>query len=175
MSTAVFGFVKSISQADAIVDALRGAGFPRDEISLLFPRDAYAEGVIYERSSKAPEGMAAGASTGGVIGGALGWLTGIGALAIPGLGPFIAAGPIMAALSGAALGATVGGFTGGAIGLAIPEYEARDIERKIRDGEILIAARTQTRDERSRATDILQRRGATDVACAAEGRVVELG
>lgn len=175
MTNAVFGFGSSISQASRIVDDLRAAGFAREHISVLFPRDAYAQALVYEEASKAPEGMAAGASAGGLFGGALGWLSGIGALAIPGIGPFIAAGPILAALSGAAVGATVGGITGGVVGLGIPEVEATEMERKIRAGEILVAVHVDTDEDRERATDILNGAGAADVGCAANGRVVELG
>ena len=175
MTTAVYGFAASIADASRIADDLRAAGFPAEDISVLFPRDAYAEGLVFEKSSKAPEGVAAGAGTGGLVGGTLGWLVGIGMLAIPGLGPFVAAGPIMAALGGAAVGATVGGLSGGLIGLGIPQLEAHEIERKIRDGEILVAVRTHNGDERDQASAILAEDGAADVACAPDGRVVEVG
>ena len=173
MFTSVFGFADSISEADTIVAELREAGFPAETVSLLYPRDAHDDEVIIEMGNKAPEGVAAGASTGGFVGGALGWLTGIGALAIPGAGPFIAAGPIMAALSGIALGATVGGITGGLLGVGIPEYEATHLEERIRNGEILIAVRVVTDLQQASAVNILRNGGATDVACAAEGQILE--
>jgi hypothetical protein len=173
MSIAVYGFATTVSRGRDVVDELRQAGFAAEDVSMLFPRDAYAEGLGYEKGSKAPEGMAAGGTTGGFLGGSLGWLVGVGALAIPGLGPFIAAGPVLAALSGAAVGAAVGGLTGGLIGLGIPEYEAKDVEGKIRDGEILIAVRTATPAERERATAILSH-GAGAVAYAADGRIADV-
>jgi hypothetical protein len=132
MAKAVFGIARSESQAVAIVERLRAAGFSNNDISVLFPDRTGTKDFAHEQHTKAPEGAAAGAGTGGVLGGALGWLVGIGALAIPGLGPFIAAGPIMAALSGAAAGAALGGLTGALIGMGIPEYEAKRYEGKIK-------------------------------------------
>jgi len=116
------------------------------------------------RSTRRPEGAATGAGTGGIVGGALGWLAGIGTLAIPGVGPFIAAGPILAALSGAAVGATVGGLTGGLIGAGIPEYEVKRYEGKLASGNILISTHCATREEAKRARDIFERAGAEDIS-----------
>src|SRR6476620_10607602 len=139
MAKAVFGIAKSESQAIAIADQLRAAGFSENDISVLFPDKKGTKDFAHEQHTKAPEGAATGAGTGGLLGGALGWLAGIGALAIPGVGPFIAAGPIVAALAGAGVGAAVGGLTGALIGLGIPEYEAKQYEGKIKQGNILIS------------------------------------
>ena len=120
MAKAVFCIAKSESQATSIVDQLKAAGFSNNDISVLFPDKSGTKDFAHEQHTKAPEGAATGAGTGGVLGGALGWLVGIGALAIPGLGPFIAAGPIMAALSGAAAGAALGGLSGALLGWESP-------------------------------------------------------
>jgi hypothetical protein len=171
MAQAVFGLAKTEAQAISIVERLKAVGFSPNDISVLFPDKTGTRDFAYEQHTKAPEGAAAGAGTGGILGGALGWLVGIGALAIPGLGPFIAAGPIMAALSGAAAGAALGGLTGALIGLGIPEYEAKRYEGKIKEGNILISVHTDDRDERARAKRILEEAGAEDVADTAEARV----
>src|SRR4051812_43111275 len=135
----VFCLARDEGQACAIVEELQTAGFSNNDISVLLPDKAGTRDFAYKKGTKAPEGAATGAGTGGVVGGALGWLAGIGALAIPGVGPFIAAGPVMAALSGAALGAAAGGITGALIGMGIPEYEAKRYEGKIREGKILLS------------------------------------
>jgi hypothetical protein len=171
MAQAVFGLAKTEAQAISIVERLKAAGFSPNDISVLFPDKSGTKDFAYEQHTKAPEGAAAGAGTGGILGGALGWLVGIGALAIPGLGPFIAAGPIMAALSGAAAGAALGGLTGALIGMGIPEYEAKRYEGKVREGNILVSVHTDDRDERTRARRILEEAGAEDVADTAEARV----
>jgi hypothetical protein len=171
MAQAVFGLAKSEAHAITIVEQLKAAGFSSNDISVLFPDKTGTRDFATEHHTKAPEGAAAGAGTGGVLGGALGWLAGIGALAIPGLGPFIAAGPIMAALSGAAAGAALGGIAGALIGLGIPEYEAKRYEGKIKEGNVLISVHTDDRTERSRAKQILEQAGAEDVADTAEARV----
>jgi Protein of unknown function (DUF3341) len=171
MAQAVFGLAKNESHAIAVVEQLKAAGFSANDISVLFPDKTGTKDFAHEHHTKAPEGAAAGAGTGGLLGGALGWLVGIGALAIPGLGPFIAAGPIMAALSGAAAGAALGGIAGALIGLGIPEYEAKRYEGKINEGHVLISVHTDDRTERSRAKQILERAGAEDVADTSEARV----
>ena len=171
MAQAVFCLAQTEAQAIMIVDQLRAAGFSSNDISVLFPDKTGTRDFAHEQHTKAPEGAATGAGTGGVLGGALGWLVGIGALAIPGLGPFIAAGPIMAALSGAAAGATLGGMTGALIGWGIPEYEAKRYEGKIKEGNILISVHTDDRDERSRAKQIFEQARAEDIADTAEARV----
>src|SRR5918992_2693499 len=160
MSKAVFCLCDREGQAEQIVDSLKGSGFSNNDISVLFPDKTGTKDFAHEQHTKAPEGAATGAGTGGVLGGALGWLVGIGALAIPGLGPFIAAGPIMAALSGAAAGAALGGLSGALVGLGIPEYEAKRYEGKIKEGNILISVHTDDRDERARAKRILEEAGA---------------
>jgi hypothetical protein len=171
MAQAVFGLAKDEAHAIAIVEQLKTAGFSANDISVLLPDKTGTKDFAHEHHTKAPEGAAAGAGTGGLLGGALGWLVGVGALAIPGLGPFIAAGPIMAALSGAAAGAALGGIAGALIGLGIPEYEAKRYEGKIKEGHVLISVHTDDRTERSRAKQILERAGAEDVADTAEARV----
>src|SRR5882672_5007581 len=136
-NTAVFGIYPAYASVESAVDALRAAGFRSTDISVLFPENVGTKDFAHEKGTKAPEGASAGAGTGAVVGGALGWLAGIGALAIPGVGPFIAAGPIVAALAGVGLGGTVGGITGALIGLGIPEYEAKRYEGRVMSGGIL--------------------------------------
>ncbi len=164
----VFGIATSLNQADRIVDQLKSANFSNNDISVLFPDKETSRDFAHEKNTKAPEGAVTGASTGGVIGGALGWVAGIGALAIPGVGPFIAAGPIMAALSGAAIGAAAGGIAGGLIGLGIPELEAKRYEGKVRAGNILISVHTENSDEIKRAKEIFENAGAQDVCTTGE-------
>jgi hypothetical protein len=171
MAQAVFCLVRTEAQAIRIVEQLKAAGFSHNDISVLFPDKAGTRDFAHEQHTKAPEGAAAGAGTGGVLGGTLGWLVGIGALAIPGLGPFIAAGPIMAALSGAAAGAALGGLTGALIGLGIPEYEAKRYEGKVKEGNLLISVHTEESTERARARQIFEQEGAEDIADTAEARV----
>jgi hypothetical protein len=163
----------SESQAARIATALESDGFSPNDISVLFPDRGGTRDFAHEKNSKAPEGAVAGAATGGVLGGGLGWLVGIGSLAIPGLGPFIAAGPIMAALGGVALGAAAGGLTGSLIGLGIPELEAKQYESKLREGNILLSVHTEDSDERERAVEIFEREGARDVASIGEATVPE--
>lgn len=134
----------------------------------MFADESTSHDFAHEKNTKAPEGAVTGAGTGGVIGGALGWIAGIGALAIPGFGPFIAAGPIMAALSGAAIGATAGGVAGGLIGMGIPEIEAKRYEGKLQDGNILISVHTEDADEITRAEDIFTHAGAEDICTTDE-------
>jgi len=164
----VFCIATSHAQADRIVDCLKEANFSNNSISALFPDKSTTRDFAHEKSTKAPEGAVAGASTGGVVGGALGWIAGIGALAIPGVGPFIAAGPILAALSGAAVGAAVGGIAGGLIGLGIPEIEAKRYEGKIKEGNILISVHTDNSDEIKRAKEIFTNQGAQDICITGE-------
>jgi hypothetical protein len=168
---AVFGIAKSESQAIAIADNLKAAGFSENDVSVLFPDKQGTKDFAHEQNTKAPEGATTGAGTGAVLGGALGWMVGIGALAIPGLGPFIAAGPIMAALAGAAGGAAAGGLTGALIGMGIPEYEAKRYEGKVKDGNILLSVHTEDGDERDRAKKILEDGGAVDISYTGEASV----
>lgn len=168
MAKAVFCIARTEQQARDIVLALKDAGFPGSEISVLFPDRDGTRDFAHEQHSKAPEGAATGAATGGTLGGVVGFLAGIGTLAIPGVGVLIAAGPIMAALSGAATGATVGGLTGALVGYGIPEYEAKRYEGKVREGNILISVHTEESDERSKAHDIFARYRAEDAGTAGE-------
>lgn len=168
MATSVFAIANSETQATNIISRLKTAGFSGNDISVLFPDKTGSRDFAHEHNTKAPEGATAGASAGGLLGGTLGWLAGIGALAIPGLGPFIAAGPIVAALSGAAVGAAVGGLTGALVGMGIPEYEAKRYEGKIRDGNILISVHTEDRDEARRAREIFEQEGAEDINSTGE-------
>jgi hypothetical protein len=165
---AVFCIAKDQQQAERIVTEMKTAGFSHDDISVLFPDKTGTRDFAHEQHTKAPEGATAGAGAGGVLGGGLGWLVGIGALAIPGVGPFIAAGPIMAALSGAAVGAAVGGLTGALVGMGIPEFEAKRYEGKIREGGALISVHTEDSEERSLAKDIFKRAGADDISSTGE-------
>jgi len=167
----VFCITTSREQADRVVDQLLIANFSSNDISVLFPDKDTTRDFAHEKNTKAPEGAVTGAGTGGVLGGALGWVAGIGALAIPGVGPFIAAGPIIAALSGAAIGATVGGIAGGLIGLGIPELEAKRYEGKVKAGNILISVHTENSDEIKLAKDIFTRAGAQDICTTGESSV----
>ena len=170
MSKSVLCIVPNQLQAENIVAELQDAGFADDDISALFPDKSGTRDFAHEQNTKAPEGAATGAGVGGVLGGTLGLLAGIGALAIPGVGPLIAAGPIMAALSGAAAGAAVGGLTGALIGMGIPEYEAKRYEEKIREGNILLSVHSDDDEARERAKKIMQRCGAEDIGVAGEAK-----
>ena len=164
MSKAVFCIARSGVQGEAIVNHLKSAGFSNNDVSVLFPDRRGTRAFAHEQHTKAPEGAAPGARTGGVVGGALGWFTGIGALAIPGAGPFIAAGPLMAALSGAAVGAAVGGIAGTLVGMGIPEYEAKRYEGKIQAGNILISVHSDSSQKTKRAKEIFEEFEAEDVS-----------
>lgn len=164
----VFCIATSREQADRIVDHLKAANFSNNDISALFADTSTSHEFAHEMNTKAPEGAITGAGTGGVLGGTLGWIAGIGALAIPGFGPFIAAGPIMAALSGAAIGAAVGGIAGGLIGMGIPEIEAKRYEGMLQEGNILISVHTENSAQITLATDIFTRNGAQDICSTQE-------
>jgi len=166
--TSVFCIAKTEDQAIRIVNELRLANFSGNDISVLLPDKTGTKDFAHEQHTKAPEGAATGGVAGGILGGALGWLVGIGALAIPGVGPFIAAGPIMAALGGAAVGGAVGGLTGALVGLGIPEYEAKRYEGKIRSGNILISVHTDNHDQAKQAREIFKQAGAEDIASTGE-------
>lgn len=167
-NTAVFGLYPNHSSAENGVETLKQAGFRNTDISVLFPENVGSKDFGHEKGSKAPEGAATGAGSGAVLGGALGWLVGIGALAIPGLGPFVAAGPIMAALAGMGVGGAAGGITGALIGLGIPEYVAKRYEGRVRDGGILLSVHSDNVDWTRRAKEILERTGAQDISSSAE-------
>lgn len=169
--TAVFGLVNDEAEASDVVEGLQAAGFSSEEVSMLFPDKSGRGTSGPEKKTKAPEGTGTGVGTGLVMGGALGWVAGIGALAIPGAGPFIAAGPLMAALSGAAVGAAVGGITGALIGMGIPEIEARRYEGRVREGSILISVHTEDAEQAQHARDILEHGGAEDISIAEEASV----
>lgn len=171
MKKAVIAIVPSEVQAEAIASQLSVAGFALKDISVLLPDKRGTREFAHAHSTKAPEGAAAGAGTGGIIGGTLGLLAGIGALAIPGLGPFIAAGPIMAALSGAAAGAAIGGTAGALVGMGIPEFEAKIYESRLREGNILLAVHTETGAEQSLAQDVFRSAGIKDVSTQTETSV----
>lgn len=160
--------VSNHAQAESIVTRLKSSGFSNDDISALFPDKAGTKDFAHEQNTKAPEGAVAGASVGGVIGGTLGVLAGIGLLAIPGLGPFVAAGPLMAGLSGIAAGAAVGGLTGALVGMGIPEIEAKRYEGKVKDGNILLSVHADTSEQTKTAEQIFKAGGATDICSAAE-------
>jgi hypothetical protein len=167
-NTAAFGIFKSRTQAETCIDALMSAGFRSDDISVLAPDQHTTKELATEKNTKAPEGTAAGATAGGAVGGTLGLLAGIGALAIPGLGPFIAAGPIMAALAGLGVGAAAGGLIGALVGMGIPEYEAKRYEGRVKDGGILLSVHCDDSDWVKKAEDILKRSGAEDISSAGE-------
>jgi hypothetical protein len=161
--SSVLCIAKSRMQAEGIVERLQTAGFRTSEISVLMPDTGGRHDFGHVKATKAPEGATTGAAAGGVAGGVLGLLAGIGALAIPGVGPLIAAGPIMAALSGAAVGATTGGVVGGLVGLGIPEIEAKRYEEKLKAGNYVVAVDADDRDEVNRAKEIFKDEGAEDI------------
>jgi hypothetical protein len=167
----VFCLSRDESQACSIIESLRSAGFGNNDISVLLPDKNSTREFAYQKGTKAPEGAATGAGTGGVLGGILGWLVGIGALAIPGLGPFVAAGPIMAALSGAAVGGAAGGLIGTLVGMGIPEYEAKRYESRLREGRILMAVHSENSDQTKRAKEIFENAGAEDISTSGEEKV----
>jgi uncharacterized protein (TIGR02271 family) len=169
--TAVFGLARDEQQASRIVDDLKSAGFLKNDISVLLADKRGTKDFAHEKHTKAPEGAVTGAGTGGVLGGVLGWLVGAGVLAIPGAGPFLAAGPVMAALSGAAIGAGTGGLIGALVGLGIPEFEAKRYEAKLKEGNILISVHSDNRDETKRAKEIFERDGADEVSTSTEEKV----
>jgi len=169
-NTAAFGIYPDQAAVAEAVEALKRAGFRSTDISVLFPENVGNKDFGLEKHSKAPEGAVAGASTGAIIGGALGWLAGIGALAIPGIGPFIAAGPIVAMLSGIGAAGVMGGFAGALVGIGIPEYEAKRYEGRIRSGGILLSVHCDTSDWTKRAREVLELTGATDIATSSESK-----
>jgi hypothetical protein len=171
MKASVYCIANTTPQAENIVDALKGAGFSNDSISALMPDKRSTKDFAHENSTKAPEGATTGGVAGLGVGAALGWLAGIGALAIPGVGPFIAAGPIMAALGGAAIGTAAGGVVGGLIGMGIPEFEAKRYDAKIREGNILISVHTEDSKQRDVAKDIFKRFDASDISTGSEASV----
>jgi hypothetical protein len=166
--TAVFGIYTSVAAADRATDSLVRSGFPPSNISLLLPENLGPKPIATEKATKAPEGATAGAGTGAVLGGALGLLAGMGALAIPGVGPLIAAGPIMAALAGLGVGGAVGGFAGALIGMGIPEYEAKRYEGRIKSGGILLSVHCDTSAEIKVVKELMKNTGAEDISSTGE-------
>jgi hypothetical protein len=160
----VFGIFPTVNEADYCVTHLRAIGFRNTEISVLIPEQRGSNELAHEKNSKAPEGAAVGASSGVVIGGVLGWLVGVGTLAIPGVGPFLAAGPIVAALAGAGGLGVVGGLVGGLAGFGIPEYEAKRYEGRLRAGGILLSCHCDDSDWAERAKQTLELAGAEDIS-----------
>lgn len=167
-NTAVFGIYRTREAAELGADALLDAGFRNEDISVLLPENQGTKDFAHEKHTKAPEGAATGAGAGAVIGGTLGLLAGIGALAIPGLGPFIAAGPIMSTLSGIGAGGVVGGLIGALVGMGLPEYEAKRYEGLVREGGILVSVHCDNSDWVKRAKGIMERTAAHDISSAGE-------
>lgn len=165
---AAFGIYPTYEAVENAVDSLKNAGFRNTDISVLFPENVGTKDFAHTKATKAPEGAATGAASGAVVGGALGWLVGIGALTIPGLGPFIAAGPIVAALAGAGAVGAAAGIAGALIGLGIPEYEAKRYEGRIRKGGILLSVHCDDSEWTKRAKDILMSTGAEDISTTGE-------
>jgi hypothetical protein len=167
-NTAAFGLYSNRTQVEQGIDSLLAARFRNEDISVLFPDNEGTKDFAHEKNTKAPEGAAMGGSAGGAIGGTLGLLVGIGALAIPGLGPFIAAGPLMAALAGLGVGSAVGGLAGALVGMGIPEYEAKRYDGRMRQGGILVSVHCDNSEWVGRATDILKQTGAEDISSTGE-------
>jgi hypothetical protein len=164
----VYGIYRNRSQAENAVDRLIASGFRTEDISVLLAENVGTKDFAHEKHTKAPEGTATGAAAGGVVGGTLGLLAGIGALAIPGLGPFIAAGPIMATLAGAGAGGVVGGLVGALVGMGIPEYEAKRYEGRIKEGGILMSIHCDNADWTKKAKELLKQTGAEDISSTGE-------
>ena len=167
-NTAAFGIYSTRTAVELAVDQLKAAGFRSTDISILFPENVGTKDFAHEKHSKAPEAASSGAATGALVGGALGWLAGIGSLAIPGLGPFIAAGPIVAAIAGVGAGGAVGGVLGALVGFGIPEYEAKRYVGRVKAGGILLSVHCDNSDWTGRAKKILEDTGAEDVSSTGE-------
>jgi hypothetical protein len=167
-NTAVFGIYPNQAAVEQAIESLRDAGFRATDISVLLPENVGTKDFGAVKATKAPEGASTGAVTGMAVGGTLGWLAGIGALAIPGVGPFIAAGPIVAALAGIGAGGAVGGLTGALVGLGIPEYEAKRYEGRITKGGILLSVHSDNSEWTKRAKEILKATGAEDISSTGE-------
>lgn len=166
----VFGVYATRGQVEGAIGQLRASGFRSEDISVLLPENLGTKDLGVEKNTKAPEGAATGAASGAVIGGTLGWLAGIGALAIPGIGPFIAAGPLVALLAGVGVGAAAGGLTGALVGLGIPEYEAKRYEGLVKGGKILLSVHSDDGNWSKKAKKILENTGAEDIGSASEAK-----
>ena len=169
-NTAVFGIFANRTMAEEAVDRLVANGFRNEDISVLLQDNVGTKDFAHEKHTKAPEGTATGAVAGGVVGGTIGVLAGLGLLAIPGLGPLVAAGPVIAALTGAGSGGIVGGLIGALVGMGIPEYEAKRYEGRIKEGGVLLSAHCDNSDWVTKAKDLLKQSGAEDIASAGEAR-----
>jgi hypothetical protein len=166
MAKVVYGIYTDRMHAEEAIDAMRTAGFRPEDISVLLPENVGTKDIGYEKHTKAPEHAAVGGAAGGVVGGALGWLVGIGALAIPGLGPIVAAGPVLAAMAGFGAGSVLGGLTGALTGMGIPEYEAKRYEGRIRSGGSLVSVHCDSDVWTKRAKEMLAHTGAEDISAA---------
>lgn len=167
-NTSVFAIYPTRDAVERAVEELREQGFRATDVSVLWPENLGSKDLGHELHSKAPEGAAAGAGTGALLGGTLGWLVGIGSLAIPGLGPFVAAGPLVAALAGAGAVGAAGAITGALIGYGVPEYEAKRYEGRIRKGGVLLSVHADDRQWAKRAKDLLEMTGGEDISSADE-------
>jgi hypothetical protein len=167
-NTAVFGLYKTVGHAERAVDTLKTAGFANNDISVLLTDAQTSHDFAHEKNTKAPEGTATGVTTGGIIGGTLGLLAGLGTLAIPGVGPLIAAGPIVAALAGLGVGGATGGIIGALVGMGIPEYEAKRYEGHVKNGGVLMSVHCDTSKDITRATELLRGTGAEDISSTGE-------
>jgi hypothetical protein len=165
---AVFGIYVQRSDFEKALHELKSSGFRHEDVSVLVPENLGTKEISTEKSTKAPEGIAAGATSGAVVGGVLGWLLGIGAIAIPGVGPLLAAGPIVAALAGIGAGGAIGGISGALVGMGMPEYEAKRYDGRVRKGGILISVHCDDAEWAKRARQILELTGAQDVASTGE-------
>ncbi|HUG82047.1 MAG TPA: hypothetical protein VML01_10310 [Bryobacterales bacterium] len=167
-NTAVFGIYKSRDHAERAVDRILATGFSNNDVSVLLPDVQSSKDFAHKKDTKAPEGATAGVTAGGAVGGTLGLLAGIGALAIPGVGPLIAAGPIMGALAGLGVGGAVGGVIGALVGMGLPEYEAKRYEGRVKDGGVLLSVHCDTSEEISSAEEVLEETGAEDISSSGE-------
>lgn len=169
----VYGIYENQVQLERAVDTLKADGFRNSDISVLMPEKGDTQSFAHERGTKAPEGATAGVASGAVAGGALGWLVGIGTLAIPGVGPFIAAGPIMSALAGVGIGGALGGVTGALIGMGIPEYEAKRYSGLVKDGGILLSVHADDHEWVEKGKKVLERTGAIEIDSTSEAKGVD--
>jgi hypothetical protein len=165
---AVFGIYSTTAETERAVNDLLQSGFSSQDVSVLMPDQQSTREFAVHKDTKVPEGVTTGATTGGVIGGTLGVLLGLGSLAIPGIGPLIAAGPLVAGLAGLGAGGAVGGFIGALVGMGIPEYEAKRYEGRVKDGGVLLSVHCETPGEVLRAKEVLQATGAADIAASTE-------
>ena len=167
-NTAVYAMFTDRTHVETGVDALLANGFRKEDISILVADNVGTKDFAHELHSKAPEGATAGAGAGVVLGGTLGLLVGLGALAIPGLGPFLAAGPLMAALAGAGAAGVAGGMIGALVGLGMPEYEAKRYEGMLKQGRVLLSVHCDDSDWARRAKQVLENSGAEDISASGE-------